>query len=391
LSTSAEATDGVVAIALGDNLTTECVVMPNMSFSLGLEGQTFYEVKASTEGQCCLACQGIPGCLGANYVPGIISFDLGFGVHLPSVSREAGDGLNVYVVETEVTAKLGNMTQFDAWMDNSLALWTSDLDSYVQVFELEHVPYLAAEWTTGDTHMFSVFVHVQGSQLILELMATSSTELQHREGLVNLEPRLPEQFVQDLREQNVSSNVLKEARISRASTDLEAIDGFYTKGMRIRTTFSYEGEHVSVRCYEWSTSTPQICFTKRPLSESKGWLTTKVFEQKLQAAAVEYTEYPTCLLNRWNDNHYSVTADDFPHQWKLDYIIDYVDEYEDIPIVCNADTGLYYIVDPSGWSVQLPSGIGTRRPIRCGGGTREKLNETWVPAEYVFCQTGECS
>jgi len=315
---------------------------------------------------------------------------MGFGVHLPGANaRATGDSLNVSVVEAIITAKLGNMTQFDAWMDNSLALWTTDVDSYMEVFEREHVPYFAAEWTTGCTHMFSVFVHVQNSQMILELMTTSSTELQRRERLVNLEPRLPEQFVQQLREQNVSSNVLKEARISRASTDLEAINGFYTKGMRIRQTLDYESEDVSVRCYEWSMSTPQICYTKRPLSKSKGWFTTEDFEKMLQSAAEEYAEYPTCLLNRWFDNHYSVTADENPDQSKLNYIVDYVNDQPNIPIACSPSFGLYYIADPSGWSVQLPNGIGTRIPKRCGGAERKIQNRT--DASFVFCDTGECS
>lgn len=279
------------------------------------------------------------------------------------------------------------MTNFDAWMDNSLGLWTTDLDSFIKRFDSDGVPYLAAEWTTGEMHMFSIFVHVEGTQMILELMATSSIELHHREDLVNLEPRLPESYVFHLMEQNVMG-VLKEARISRATADLEAVDGFYAEGMQIPLVLTYDGEDVSVRCYEWSTGTPPICYTKRPASKTKGWFTVEVFGNMMKESARYFGKNPMCVMNRWFDNHYSVTADGFKDQSKLDYIIDYLDDHQDIPIACNPTSGIYYIVDPAGWSVQLPSGLGTRLPKSCGGGARSV--GAFVPATFVFCDLGTC-
>merc|ERR1712107_828303 len=127
--------------------------------------------------------------------------------------------------------------------------------------------------------------------------------------------------------------VLKEARISRAAADLEDVDGFYKKGMQIPLVLSYDGEDVSVRCYEWSKGTPQICYTKRPASKTKGWFTVEVFGNMMKESARYFGKNPLCVMNRWFDNHYSVTADGFEDQSKIDYLIDYLDEHEDIPML----------------------------------------------------------
>lgn len=389
-----EATDGVVAVVLGDKRVDPCHFMGNTSFAVGQASYYSYEVQATSEKQCCLACQGDSDCLGANYVPVIVypPPHVGFGVHLPtSNARETVEGFNVSVVEKMVTEKVGNMTRFDAWMDNSLGIWTRDLDSYIHVFDSEHVPYLAAEWTTGETHVISVFVHAEGSQLILELMANSSTKLEHREDLTSLEPRLPESFILHLIEQqDVEESDVKQARISRAATDLNAVDDFYVQGMGILRTLDYEGDDVSVRCYEWSVGTAQVCYTKRPDSKTKGWFTVKIFEEVLKDSALHFGRNPLCLMNRWFDNHYSVTADHFSDQWKLNYIIDYVDREPNLPIACHPTEGLYYIVDPSGWAVQMPNGVGTRIPKRCGGGERSG-EQFFGTLNFVFCDVGTCS
>lgn len=387
-----KATPETVGIALGEEVFYDCIFMDNTSFYLGSEA-TSYNIQASSKRQCCLACQGDPDCIGSNYVQGTRTEPyIGFGAHVPTSSaRSTGEALNVSAVEQIVSDKLGDMKRFDAWLDYSLGLWTTDLDSYIRVFNSDGVPYLGAEWTTGDTHVFSLFVWVKGSQMILELMATNSTEFQDRKDLVSLEPRLPEFFVLHLIELNLSANVLKEARISRATTDLDALDFFYIEGMRIRPSFNYETDNVGVHCYEWAMGTPQICYTKRAESKTKGWFTVATFEKMLKVAAAQSAGNSLCNKNRWFDNHYSVTADGISDPSIHNYIIDHLDAHSEVPIACNPTAGLYYILDPSGWAVQMPSGIGTRLPNRCGGGSRSVDIYENTTAEFVFCELGSCS
>jgi len=179
-------------VVLGENnAISGCTPMTNKTFNLNSGNYDSYQVAASSEKQCCLACQGDSDCIGANYVRGTRTKKyIGFGVHMPTSGvRSTGDGvLNVSAVEQIVTTKLGKLDHFDAWMDYSVGLWTTDLDSYLDAFDSAGVPYFAAEWTTGTIQAFSIFVHVEGSQLILELITTSPTKLQREEGLEKLEP-----------------------------------------------------------------------------------------------------------------------------------------------------------------------------------------------------------
>lgn len=73
-----------------------------------------------------------------------------------------------------------------------------------------------------------------------------------------------------------------------------------------------------------------------------------------------------------------------------DYIVDFVDANPQIPHVCHPDSGLYYLVDPTGWAVQFPSGIGSRLPLSCGGGNITPMIYENTTAEFVFCELGVC-
>merc|ERR1719240_54802 len=384
------------AVALGDDVVTDCTSIMNTTVSFGSGNYNMYEFAASSERQCCLACQGDSDCTGASYVPGTRTESyIGFGVHVPeSGVRSEGDGvLDASRIEEIVTAKLGKLDHFDAWMDYSVGLWTTDLDSFMHTFDSAGVPYLATAWKAGRIQAYSVFVHVVNSQLILELISTGSTKLQNQEGLVHLEPRLPESFVQYMMKENISPDVLKEARISRATTDLDKVDEFYTEGMRIRTSHTYESEDVSVRCYEWAKTTPQVCYTKRPASKTMGSFKVEDFQNMLKDSAVKWSTNAMCLMNRWYDNHYAVTGASDAKVYN--YIIDFVDGHPEIPITCDT-AGLYYVLDPSGWAVQFPSGIGSVFPKRCGGG---QISVAETPTTslgddggyMVYCSTGECT
>jgi len=191
--------------------------------------------------------------------------------------------------------------------------------------------------------------------------------------------------------EDVSRDVLKEARISRATTDLDGLDDFYTKGMRIRTSFTHEGKNVSVRCYEWAVGTPQICYTKRPASKTTGSFKVEDFQKMLIDSATKWADNALCMMNRWFDNHYAVTGENQSDPTVFNYIIDYLDDHPEIPIACDPSSGLYYIGDPSGWAVQTPAGIGSVLPKRCGGGQISLGASLGSTAEFVFCEKGECS
>merc|ERR1712137_1321987 len=118
------------------------------------------------------------------------------------------------------------------------------------------------------------------------------------------------------------------------------------------------GNNVSTRCYQWSKGQPHVCFTKRSDSMTKGYFKVKDFEHMLLKVAAEFGQNPMCNANRWYDNHYAVQRLG-NHGLKAsihNHIIDFVDAHTAHAHVCNADFGLYYLIDPTGWAIQFPAG-----------------------------------
>jgi len=100
----------------------------------------------------------------------------GFGLHLVNCSMNPQPGgMSTAAIEAEFTSKLGDMSSYDAFMDYNVALYTSDLDSYIAAFDNDGVDYLATTWTDQGTAYYGVIVRSPGTQMLIELMAKNST------------------------------------------------------------------------------------------------------------------------------------------------------------------------------------------------------------------------
>ncbi len=148
-----------------------------------------YDVSAHDADTCCKSCAALSTCVAATFIPvdnstttqgrrlvGAPPDYEGFGLHLPAIEAHlTTGGLSVKEVESHFADKMGAMAGFDSFMDYNAGLYTTELDSYLSRFEADGVPYLGAKWPTpaGDL-MFSVFVLVPTSQMVIELMASTS-------------------------------------------------------------------------------------------------------------------------------------------------------------------------------------------------------------------------
>jgi hypothetical protein len=366
------------------------------------DGDEGYAVNSHREDHCCKACAALKTCVGATFIapnytasvnytdpdhegPGPQRYE-GFGLHLAAVTahRTAG-GLMVEEVEAAFIDKMGSMTVFDAFMDFNVGLFTTNMDFYVKRFVADAVPHLAATWTTssGDA-MYSVFVHVPRSQMVVELIAASSQILAARPKLVPLEQRLSDSVIELLGQSPQTGNVLKAVKVSRAATDLDALDTFYLKGMRANKTYTLNGDDVSTRCYLWANAETDLCFVKRPDLATSGNFKVGDFEQMLHRVADTMLTNPYCNMNRWLDNHYAYDSrphggDDFGH------ISSYLDSNPSVKFKCSGSGGLHYIVDPTGWGVQLDVNL-NQQPSACSA--RGPLSAT---VRDDFCGGGVCS
>ena len=365
-------------------------------------GDKGYVVNSHSADTCCKACVAMEGCVGATHVPrnstNLASNRFedygpneGFGLHLIAVSaHKTTGGMTVREVEALVAAKLENMSVFDGWMEFNVGLYTSDLDSYIELWDSEVVPYLAAKWQAPlDGTMHSVFLHVPKSQMIVEVIGKSRA-LDLRTGVVHLEQRLSNTRLSALRANPPAGTILQAAKVSRAATDLLALDEFYVNGMKAAKVHSIAGDDVSTDCYLWPGAATDVCFVKRPDNATKGDFKVADFERMLKTVADTMLTTPTCWMDRWDDNHYIVSLNMSFDATHFNYIGQYLAKNPSVKYLCSnvsasAHGVLHHVFDPTGWGFQLePMANGTFPG--CASIPYHKY-----PGKFPVCDGGVCS
>lgn len=410
LTKSADAVAGygnstMVAVFPGPGPGDACSYVPG-SYLTAAAGDNGYTVNAHSQEGCCKSCAALDTCVGATYVaanftaevnytdmksdgPGPVHY-AGFGLHLPAITaHKTTGGLSVENVERAFDDKMGNMTTFDSFMDFNVGLFTADLDSYVEKFDADAVPYLKANWTTPSGGLwYSVFVHVPSSQMIIELIAASSKLLAGDSALVPLEQRLSDTVINFTLQNPPTGSILQAVKVSRAATDLDALDDFYVAGMRTKLVYSVDDDAVSARCYLWPYAEADVCFVKRPDSATSGLFKVGDFERMLKHVADILSVEPYCNMNRWEDNHY---AYDPPNNSSvdLDHIPTYIDENPSVKYSCGGPVGgLHYIFDPTGWAVQIDAFL---LPSACNAAPTPDEDPIDPGPTAAFCGGGVCS
>jgi hypothetical protein len=160
-------------------------------------------------------------------------------------------------------------------------------------------------------------------------------------------------------------DVMEIVVLNRAASDLDALDKFYA-GMQTTTTMSVDGL-VSKHCYLWTWATVDVCFTSRPDNATSTKFSVVNFEEMLKSTHETVVTGGETCNNKWVDNHYAIDG-----AWaSADYIITFIEENAGIFYYCEFGT-LHYIVDPTGWAVQLDLTFPTASNI-CSAAIGRKL------------------
>lgn len=193
--------------------------------------------------------------------------------------------------------------------------------------------------------MLSVFVRVPKSQLIIELVGRSSTSklIANRRGLTTLEQRLSDRMLDKL-SWLPSGSSLEAVKISRAATDLDALDKFYIDGLGLRSVSSLQEAKVSSRCYMMAWG-PDLCFVKRSPDATRGTFKVADMESNLVSVRKATSTNPRCNQNRWVDNHFDGALASYDGLKRMA-------RNSELNYQCTKG-GLQYIYDPTGWAVQV--------------------------------------
>ena len=138
-----------------------------------------------------------------------------------------------------------------------------DLPDYADALFADDVNFLAGAWTadSGDS-WYSVIVHVPHTQMIIELVSTTSPG----SGYLNLDglesrisPRQETRFAS-----TEADGILQAVAVTRAASNMSSIDYFYTS-IETETAHEVNAANVSRKCYAWSGADADVCFVSRYL------------------------------------------------------------------------------------------------------------------------------
>jgi len=327
----------------------------------------------------------------------------GFGLHCVNVSAHVTTGgLSTAEVETHFNSKLGDMTQYDAFMDFSVAFYTPDVEQYAKAFDKDSVPYYTTTWQDDNAQTYtSLIVQVHKTQMILELTSKQglSVGATRRPGHAaspserRISPRALAMIEELERQDALSGTDLTPLSVNRAisAAALAKIDDFYVNGMGTKKVSddTDAANGYTRKCYLWTGAEVDVCFTNRDASATKGDFKVADFENMLNTVHKNIiVGHPYCQIDKWEDNHYAI--DSFSADTSS--IISYINK-NSVPHVCSSGggsggSGLQYIFDPTGWGIQADLSFNTQ-PSDCSvaHNSLRRLQGTFNPA----CEAGTCA
>merc|ERR1712070_146390 len=259
------------SIDQSQSVGNDCTYKSKQSFG---SSNTMWKVYANNEVQCCNACIATKGCAAATFITssndhsggqGPQSWE-GFGIHLPNVlDYKTTGGITVDELEAKYAARIGDHSEFDAFMDYSTAFFTYDLQHYIDIFTADNVPHFLGQWIDGSKRQwYSMIFLVPQSSYVIELISMQASV--EASSLPETEQRMSDAHCTEWSKgKKYDNNAIEAVSVNRASTDLDAIDNAYVKYFKLPNSQTISDSKVQRKCYK-SHSTFDLCFTKRESS-----------------------------------------------------------------------------------------------------------------------------
>lgn len=328
----------------------------------------------------------------------------GFGLHCVNVSGHlTTGGLSTAQVEAHFDEKMGDMKEYDAFMDYSVTLYTSGVEQYAAAFDADSVPYYTTTFQASDDASAqtytSLIVQVPHTQMILELTSKKGLSASRSQKPVHLvhERRLSSNAIANIDAiadaEEESGATLSPISVNRAvsAVTMAKLDDFYVKGMGAKKVSDDSANGVSRKCYLWTGATVDVCFTSRPDSATKGSFKVEDFENMLNTVHKNIiVGHPYCQVDKWEDNHYAIDS----FSASTSSIISYINA-NNVPHICESGgggsgmSGLHYIFDPTGWGIQADLSFSSQ-PNDCTSSqvfdSFRRLQGSYNPA----CEPGTC-
>jgi len=331
---------------------------------------TMWKVYANNKVQCCNACIGTKGCAAATFTTsnndhsggmGPQSWE-GFGIHLPNVlAAKTTGGISVDALEAKYASRIGDHSEFDAFMDYSTAFYTYDLQHYIDIFTTDDVKHFLGQWTdASERQWYSLIFLVPQSTYVIELMSMQASV--DASSLPKMEQRMSDALCTEWSKGTESANnAIETVSINRASSDLDAIDNAYTKYMQMTTSHTISDSQVQRHCYKTSSSF-DVCFTKRESSSNADAIfSVKDHEDNMWAIHAGVMGSDPTKTDKMTDSHggFSVTTTKLETYFEANSFAQLLENR--LAYACAQS----YVIDPTGFSIQAGGPGGSSFP-GCG-------------------------
>jgi hypothetical protein len=327
---------------------------------------TMWKVYANNKAQCCNACISTSGCAAATFTSsnndhsggmGPQSWE-GFGIHLPNVeAAKTTGGISVSELEDKYAARIGDHSQFDAFMDYSTAFWTHDLQHYIDIFKADDIKHFLGQWTDGsDRQWYSMIFLIPQSSYVIELISMTADG---GANLPKMEQRMSDALCNTWHNGAASdNNAIETVSINRAASDLDAIDEAYSTYMEFTSSHTISGMR---QCYK-TTSKFDVCFTKRESSANADAIfSVKDHEDNMWAIHEGVMGTDPTKTDKMTDSHggFSVTTTKLERYFNQNTFKQLLKNR--LAYACAQS----YVIDPTGFSIQAGGPGGSSFP-GCG-------------------------
>jgi len=256
-------------------------------------------------------------------------------------------------------------------MDYGVTFFTYDLQTYVDAFKKDGVPFFVAQWEAEKTKdpWYSLFFLANASHYVIELTSAREPSLDSKI-LPKLEQRMSDNHTAKFKSYGAHpAHVLEISSINRATSNITMIDDVYTNLFEAKLTHGINEGGVVRRCYNTAgsssslkfppgpgqlTTDEDVCFTQRTSDvEKDAVFSVQDFEEMLWAEhAGTIGNNANSVIDMYTENHYaqpmnSAGMSKLATRFK-----------SNSPYPITKDTRLAYackqnyIIDPTGWSIQ---------------------------------------
>ena len=319
---------------------------------------------------------------------------MGFGMHLVNVAKsKTTGGQSVAQVEAHFATKLNGMKAFDSFMDFNAMFYTTGLKAYYEAFKADGVATYVSTWSYNKTTWTSVFVQVPNSMMVLELCQDTTLGVSSdyhpggRASSASIERVLSKVHGLSDTTDDTTGAVIDILAVNHgaSATSFAKLEDFYVKGMgcTVETTTTKD---YNRKCFRWGGATVDICFYQRDDSATSGSFKVLTLEDMLHTVHTNIIgKQPQCNRDKWTDWHYAIDS----RSADTSSIASYIDANK-VSVMCGGTTP-HYVIDPTGWGIQMDLNWGSNAVSQCSSSATELFGRKLLGPGNPSCQDATCA